>query len=66
VQIHLAEGNAVEALQAFYSYRELMRRDLQLEPSTAMRDLVAPLLSRLGSGTPSPWAVEIPAQASRR
>ncbi|WP_198287068.1 bacterial transcriptional activator domain-containing protein [Frankia sp. QA3] len=50
VQIHLAEGNTFEALQAFYSYRELMRRDLHLEPSTAMYDLVEPILKPLRDG----------------
>ena len=47
VQIHLAEGNVFEALQAYYSYRDLMRRDLQIEPSSAMGDLVDPILAPL-------------------
>ena len=47
VQIHLAEGNAFEALQVFYSYRDLIRRELQLEPSPAMVALVDPILGPL-------------------
>lgn len=45
VQIHLAEGNAFEALQAFYNYRDLIRRELEIEPSSAMSALVDPILS---------------------
>jgi len=52
VQIHLAEGNAFEALQAFYSYRSLIRRELQIEPSAAMSVLVEPILGRLSSAPP--------------
>lgn len=47
VEIHLAEGNAYEALQAFYVYRDLLLRELQLEPSAAMsallKDVLAPI-----------------------
>lgn len=61
VEIHLAEGNAYEALQAFYRYRDLSLRELQLEPSTAMRSLIEHVLAplrepgpgqRRGSGGP--------------
>lgn len=47
VRIHLAEGNVYEALHTFYAYRELIRRDLQLEPSAAMSALLEPVLTRL-------------------
>ncbi|MDM4718991.1 BTAD domain-containing putative transcriptional regulator [Micromonospora sp. WMMA1363] len=40
VRIHLAEGNAFEAMHAFYVYRDLLRRELRLEPSTAMTALL--------------------------
>ena len=35
-RIHLAEGNAFEAVHAFYVYRDLLLRELRLEPSPAM------------------------------
>ncbi|MFY1670505.1 AfsR/SARP family transcriptional regulator [Plantactinospora sp. WMMB334] len=62
VEIHLDEGNAYEALQAFYVYRDLLLRELQLEPSETMcallSDLLAPISRPPGarpSGTrPSP------------
>ncbi|WP_407952145.1 AfsR/SARP family transcriptional regulator [Plantactinospora sonchi] len=45
VETHLAEGNAYEALQAFYVYRDLLLRELQLEPSPAMCALLSDLLA---------------------
>ncbi|MFF5288997.1 AfsR/SARP family transcriptional regulator [Paractinoplanes globisporus] len=44
VEIHLAEGNAYEALHAFYVYRDLLRQDLAVEPSPTMCTLVADIL----------------------
>ncbi len=46
VEIHLAEGNAAEALRQFEAYRVLVRRELGIAPSAAIRTLVAPLLGR--------------------
>nr|WP_231929313.1 bacterial transcriptional activator domain-containing protein [Micromonospora inositola] len=47
VETHLAEGNAYEALHAFSGYRDLLLRELQLEPSAAMcaliNDVLAPI-----------------------
>ncbi|MFI7575575.1 BTAD domain-containing putative transcriptional regulator [Micromonospora sp. NPDC049497] len=40
VRIHLAEGNAFEAVHAFYVYRDLLLRELRLEPSAAMTALL--------------------------
>ena len=40
VRIHLAEGNAFEAVHAFYVYRDLLLRELRLEPSPAMNALL--------------------------
>jgi DNA-binding SARP family transcriptional activator len=60
VRIHLAEGNAFEAVHAFYVYRDLLRRELRLEPSPAMSalldDTLAPIreASREGAIRPSP------------
>ncbi|TDB74540.1 BTAD domain-containing putative transcriptional regulator [Micromonospora sp. KC721] len=57
VRIHLAEGNAFEAVHAFYVYRDLLLRELRLEPSTAMtallQDTLAPIhqATRDGSAT---------------
>lgn len=45
VETHLAEGNAYEALQAFYVYRDLLLRELQLEPSEAMCGLLSDVLA---------------------
>lgn len=69
VETHLAEGNVYEALQAFYVYRDLLLRELQLEPSEAMcallSDVLAPISrppvtpsGRPGAqpGRPSPYA----------
>ncbi|GIJ76879.1 DNA-binding transcriptional activator of the SARP family [Micromonospora phaseoli] len=44
VRIHLAEGNAFEAVHAFYVYRDLLLRELRLEPSPAMNALLAEVL----------------------
>jgi DNA-binding SARP family transcriptional activator len=48
VEVHLAEGNAYEALHAFYTYRDLVLRDLQLEPSAAMSALLSHILKPIG------------------
>jgi DNA-binding SARP family transcriptional activator len=52
VEVHLAEGNAYEALHAFYVYRDLILRDLQLEPSQAMCDLLDHILAPIGRPAP--------------
>lgn len=58
VQIHLAEGNAFEALHAFYVYRDLILRELHLEPSAAMSalldDTLAPIRRRTTPPGPRP------------
>lgn len=43
--VHLAEGNATEALRHFTSYRHRLRRELGLAPSTEYRRLLAPYFS---------------------
>lgn len=40
VSIHLAEGNVSEALRAYDTYRELLRRELGATPTTAFHDLI--------------------------
>ncbi|MFD1320263.1 AfsR/SARP family transcriptional regulator [Micromonospora sonneratiae] len=52
VEVHLAEGNAYEALHAFYVYRDLILRDLQLEPSNAMCALLDHILAPIGRPAP--------------
>jgi DNA-binding SARP family transcriptional activator len=44
VAVHLAEGNASEALRQYHFYRQLLGNQLGLAPSRVMHDLVAPLL----------------------
>jgi DNA-binding SARP family transcriptional activator len=43
MQVHLAEGNAGEALRQYDAFRRLLRSELGLPPSPAMRRLVAEL-----------------------
>ncbi|MFF5075045.1 BTAD domain-containing putative transcriptional regulator [Micromonospora olivasterospora] len=58
VRIHLAEGNAFEAVHAFYVYRELLLRELRLEPSAAMCALLDDTLAPIRRATrPAPSAV---------
>jgi DNA-binding SARP family transcriptional activator len=60
VQIHLAEGNAFEALHAFYVYRELILRELHLEPSATMRALVDETLAPIRGTTTHPERADPP------
>lgn len=46
VEVHLAEGNPAEALRQYETFRRLLRAELGLPPSPAIRALVAPLLGR--------------------
>jgi DNA-binding SARP family transcriptional activator len=63
VEVHLAEGNAYEALHAFYVYRDLILRDLQLEPSETMCALLGDILAPLGKPAPRPAPARRPAPA---
>lgn len=45
VAVHLADGNAAEAVRHYDIYRRMLRRELGLVPSPVMRRLVAPLLA---------------------
>ncbi|MER7420994.1 BTAD domain-containing putative transcriptional regulator [Micromonospora peucetia] len=51
VRIHLAEGNAFEAVHAFYVYRDLLLRELRLEPSAAMTALLDDTLAPIREAT---------------
>ncbi|MEH0829426.1 AfsR/SARP family transcriptional regulator, partial [Micromonospora sp. CPCC 205714] len=51
VRIHLAEGNAFEAVHAFYVYRDLLLRELRLEPSAAMTALLDETLAPIRDAT---------------
>lgn len=44
IEVHLAQGNAAEALRQYHLYRQLLRDELQLVPSPAMRALVESIL----------------------
>lgn len=46
VRVHLQEGNRADALRAYLAYRDLVRRELGIEPSDLMEALVAPLPHR--------------------
>ncbi len=46
IEVHLAEGNQAEALRQFDGYRRMLRDELGIPPSPAIRELVAPLLGR--------------------
>jgi DNA-binding SARP family transcriptional activator len=46
IEVHLAERNAAEALRQYESYRRMLREELGLPPSDAIRSLVAHLLGR--------------------
>lgn len=46
IATHLAEGNPAEALRQYDLFRRLLRTELGLPPSPAIRALVAPLLGR--------------------
>ena len=57
IEVHLAEGNAAEALRQYEGYRRALRLGLGLPPSPAMRRLVGDLLGRpverAGAGGPT-------------
>lgn len=46
VKAHMAAGNVVEALRSYEDYRELLWRELAVEPSELMLRLVQPVSSR--------------------
>jgi DNA-binding SARP family transcriptional activator len=42
IQVHLAEHNRSEALREFKRYQELLRAELEIEPTSQLRKLVEP------------------------
>ncbi|MGC4892528.1 AfsR/SARP family transcriptional regulator [Micromonospora sp. DT31] len=69
VRIHLAEGNAFEAVHSFYVYRDLLLRELRLEPSPAMTALLDDTLAPIRRASrperpPSPRRTPRPAPPS--
>jgi SARP family transcriptional regulator, regulator of embCAB operon len=42
IRVHLAEHNQSEALREFRRYQELLRAELDMEPTTQLRELVQP------------------------
>ncbi len=40
IRVHLAEGNRSEALRQYHRYRELLRAELGVEPTAALRQLL--------------------------
>lgn len=54
VRVHLSEGNRADALRAYLAYRDLVHRELGIEPSDLMEALVAPLPHRSGVATTRP------------
>lgn len=46
IAAHLAEGNLVEARRLFLDYRTLLRRELAIEPSAALSDLLGAVIPR--------------------
>ncbi len=48
IQVHLAEGNRIEALRQFEAYRRLMSDELGLEPSPQMLELIGDLVGPTG------------------
>jgi hypothetical protein len=48
-QVHLAEGNHVEAVRQFQRYRNLLHRELGIEPSEHMLGLIRPFIVDRGA-----------------
>ncbi|MFI7024617.1 BTAD domain-containing putative transcriptional regulator [Micromonospora sp. NPDC049900] len=65
VRIHLAEGNAFEAVHAFYVYRDLLLRELRLEPSPAMSALLDETLEPIRRATRVPAEAHHPGGRAR-
>lgn len=59
VRIHLAEGNAFEAVHAYYVYRDLLLRELRLEPSPAMSALLDDTLAPIRRATRATRATDV-------
>jgi DNA-binding SARP family transcriptional activator len=45
VQVHMAEGNAIDALRTYHRYADLLDAELGLRPTDRFTDLVRPVMS---------------------
>jgi DNA-binding SARP family transcriptional activator len=54
VRIHLADGNAVEAIRAYREYRDLLADELGLRPTAAMEELLGSVRQRDGAAWTDP------------
>jgi DNA-binding SARP family transcriptional activator len=43
ISVHLAQGNQVEAIRQYCSYANLLREELELEPSEQMHEMIGAL-----------------------
>jgi DNA-binding SARP family transcriptional activator len=59
LEAHLAESNISEARRDFLAYRELVRRELGVEPSVELAALVRWRLTGPRNGTRAPFAVTV-------
>lgn len=50
IKAHFAEGNAAEALRQYHSYRNLLARELEIAPSSALDELIASMLDEAATG----------------
>ncbi|WP_433802140.1 AfsR/SARP family transcriptional regulator [Actinomycetospora sp. CA-084318] len=53
IEVHLEEGNVVEALRQYDAYRRLLHSELDLAPSPAMRAVIDDYLDRVVGDDPS-------------
>jgi SARP family transcriptional regulator, regulator of embCAB operon len=58
IRVHLAEGNQANAVREFRCYRALLQRELGVEPTPSLFELVglAPSISRRRRGDRPKWA----------
>lgn len=54
IEVHLAEGNAGEALRQYHHFRQLLHDELGLTPSPAIRELVDDVLDAATAVSPPP------------
>jgi DNA-binding SARP family transcriptional activator len=50
VKAHMTAGNVVDALRSYESYRDLLWRELEVEPSHLMHDLIEPVSTQRHHG----------------
>jgi DNA-binding SARP family transcriptional activator len=59
VRVHLAEGNLVEALRAYRSFRDALDRELGVRPTRQMEELMLSGPVAHGGSLPSPRRVTV-------